>query len=180
MRAPLSVLLCLFITFSSATVASERANKQEELQLLKNRIEKLRKTIETKEHSKSSYSAQLRKIEKQIGVISKSMRSTSNKLKSKRKTLKQLKSDESQLLESIKIQNKALSRQLHAAYTLGQQEQVKLLFSQQSAAELQRNLTYYQYFNRSRQHCSPSKRTLPARAKSWRDCLMTRKSKRKI
>jgi len=131
-------------------LADERISKQKELQQLKARIEKLRKTIESKENSKSSYSAQLRKIEKQIGQISSRIRSSNQKLRDKKASLQQLKQEKEKIQQNIKQQNQQLARQLHAAYTLGQQEHIKLLFSQQNTAQMQRNLTYYQYFNRYR------------------------------
>jgi murein hydrolase activator len=147
----------LFITLTAFTIlfhisafSDDRSRKQKELSQLKSRIEKLRHSIEVKENSKSSYSRQLRNIEKKIGKLSQQINSSTKALKSKRKSLKTLKKDKKRIQRSIKQQNQRLAQQLHAAYTLGQQEQIKLLFSQKNAAQLQRNLTYYEYFTRYR------------------------------
>ena len=43
-----------------------------------------------------------------------------------------------------------LAQQVHAAYTLGKQEKIKLLFSQKGPAAMQRNLVFYQYFSNAR------------------------------
>jgi septal ring factor EnvC (AmiA/AmiB activator) len=150
MQAKFTVFFCLLMLFTAGGQADSRETKQKELKQLKNRIEKLRNTIEVKESSKSHYSAQLRKIEKQIGQISKGIRDTSDQLRAKEKSLDTLNREKTSLEKAIRGHNRELSRQLHAAYTLGRQEHMKLLFSQQSAANLQRNLTYYQYLNRSR------------------------------
>lgn len=110
----------------------------------------LRKTIEVKENSKSSYNRQLRGIEKKIGRISRQIRDSNKQIKLRQKSLNQLKSQKKQIQSSINKHNKNLSAQLHSAYTMGQQERMKLLFTQSNASVLQRNLTYYQYFSRHR------------------------------
>jgi len=47
-------------------------------------------------------------------------------------------------------ENKFLAQQVYAAFTLGQQEKLKLLFSPTDPGMLQRNLVYYQYFSEAR------------------------------
>jgi septal ring factor EnvC (AmiA/AmiB activator) len=47
-------------------------------------------------------------------------------------------------------ESSTLAQQVYSAYTLGQQEKIKLLFSQHDAGDLQRNLIYYQYFSNAR------------------------------
>jgi septal ring factor EnvC (AmiA/AmiB activator) len=44
----------------------------------------------------------------------------------------------------------SLAQQIRAAYTIGQQEYVKILLNQQDPAAVSRTLTYYDYFNRAR------------------------------
>lgn len=146
------LLIILFVSFFIATgaCANNKLKKQKELSQLKSRIDKLKKTIAVKENSKSGLTQQLRQSEKQIGRLSQQINKTSKELKNKKKSLQQLKINKFQIELSLKQQNRQLSRQLHAAYTLGQQEQIKLLFSQKSAIALQRNLTYYQYFSQYR------------------------------
>ena len=62
----LSILLFLIISlgFSQQSFSDDKAKKEKQLTQLKSKIEKLRKTIEVKENSKSSYTRQLRDIEK--------------------------------------------------------------------------------------------------------------------
>jgi murein hydrolase activator len=150
MRFLLIALTAFIISFHISAFSDTKNLKQKELSQLKSRIEKLRQTIEAKENSKSSYSKQLRNIEKKIGKVSQEINRSQDALKTKRKLLDDLNKNKNQIQQSISQQNQQLSQQLHAAYTLGQQEQIKLLFSQKNAAQLQRNLTYYQYFTRYR------------------------------
>ena len=150
MRTASSFIFFALLLFCLQSLAENRQAKEKELSQLKNRIEKLRKTIEVKENSKSSYNRQLRKIEKQIGQISRQIRGSNEKIRAKEKSLRTLNREKKQIQSRIRQQNHQLSKQIHAAYTLGQQEQLKLLFSQQNATALQRNLTYYAYFSRYR------------------------------
>jgi septal ring factor EnvC (AmiA/AmiB activator) len=50
----------------------------------------------------------------------------------------------------LATQQNALSRQLRAAYAMGQQQYVKMLLSQEDPARLGRVLTYYRYLNQAR------------------------------
>lgn len=150
MHLILAFMLSLSVTFGALAGSSDRETKEKELSALKNRIEKLRKTIEVKENSKSQYNRQLRHIEKQIGDISQQIRASNQAVKLKQQELKQLDDNKKTLENTIYQQNRQLAKQIHTAYTLGQQEQMKLLFSQQNPGNLQRNLTYYQYFSNFR------------------------------
>lgn len=143
------VLSCL-IAYPVAAQIDEKAKKVQQLTQLKSRIEKLRKTIEVKENSRSSYIRQLRDIEKKIGTLGRQIRKTGENIQQQKKQVKKLKQQTSQLRQQLARQNSLLASQIYTAYTLGQQEQIKLLLSQQDPGELQRNLTYYRYFSDSR------------------------------
>jgi septal ring factor EnvC (AmiA/AmiB activator) len=147
MRVFFLLLLSSLLILGSTADANERAKKEKQLTQLKSKIDKLRKTIEVKENSKSSYTRQLRKIEKKIGSLSQKIRNTNQAVRQQQKQLSRLKKQKRKISQQLKRQNELLSRQLYTAYTLGQQEQMKLLFSQGDANNLQRNLTYYQYFS---------------------------------
>lgn len=148
----LSVLLFLIISlgFSQQSFSDDKAKKEKQLTQLKSKIEKLRKTIEVKENSKSSYTRQLRDIEKKIGQLSRRIRDTRQAVRDQKKRLQQLTRQKSAIRQQLQRQNNLLQHQIHTAYTLGKQEQMKLLFSQGDAGNLQRNLTYYRYFSNFR------------------------------
>lgn len=150
MRIIAAFLFCALFLFAHAVSADEKADKQKQLTQLKARIEKLRHAIEVKENSKSSYSRQLRQIEKQIGALSQNIRNSSKQLKARQQSLRELQENKNHIAARIQGQNDQLAQQLHTAYTLGQQEQLKLFFSQENASVLQRNMTYYEYFSRYR------------------------------
>ena len=150
MRFSIFLFISFILAFGGIADASEKIQKQKQLTQLKSKIDKLRKTIEVKENSRSSYNKQLRKIEKQIGAISNKIRKSSQSIKSRKRELSRLGKNKKRIQTDISTHNRQLSEQLHTAYTLGNQEQVKLLFSQQNADNFQRNLIYYEYFSNYR------------------------------
>ncbi len=150
MRLPVVLFLCLIFALNSAGFAADKAKTQKQLTQLKSKIEKLRKTIEVKENSKSSYNRKLRQIEKQIGELSNKIRDSRRAIKTRQRSLAKLNKSKRTIQNDIARHNRQLSEQLHTAYTLGNQEQVKLLFSQKNAENLQRNLAYYEYFSNFR------------------------------
>mgnify|MGYP002640174155 FL=1 len=146
MPAILILLFSIIILIGIPAQATDKSKKQKELTQLQNKIGKLKKTIEVKENSRSSYNRQLKEIEKQIGSLSKDIRDSNRSISQQQSALNKLNRNKKAIQTSIKKHHKDISRQMFAAYTLGDQEQIKLLFSQQNAATLQRNLTFYNYY----------------------------------
>ena len=90
MRTALVFFLCLLAVLAGPPQANDKENRQQQLTELKNRIEKLRKTIEAKENSRSSYHRQLRTIEKQIGSLSRKISESNQAITSKKQDLRRL------------------------------------------------------------------------------------------
>jgi septal ring factor EnvC (AmiA/AmiB activator) len=141
------LLLCL-ATLPSA--ASDKSKKEDELRALQAKISNLQKTISEKQDSKSAYVKQLEKIERSISTVSQKISASKKKIIDTKSELRQLRTQKKQSQNELSQQNSTLSQQVYLAYTLGQQEKIKLLFSQQDAGGLQRNLIYYQYFSNAR------------------------------
>ncbi len=135
---------------STEVMADQKAQKEKQLQSLQSKIKKLKKTIDVKQDSKSRYAAQLRKIEGQIGQVSKKISNTEKKIRESKNLLKELRQTRRKHQKKLVQENDILAQQIYAAYTLGKQEKIKLLFSQRDPSTLQRNLVYYQYFSEAR------------------------------
>ena len=151
MRFPGPAWIALIMLLSpSGGISDEKTEKTRQLEQLKAKIEKIRQAIEVKENSKSSYSGQLRRIEKKIAQLDRQLRQSTRRIRQHERELVGLQKDKQRIQADLDRQNRALSDQLHTAYTLGKQERLKLLFSQQDPLVLQRNLTYYEYFSRYR------------------------------
>ncbi len=149
----LKILACALLSLLLVCPLAQSASKEEkekQLQSLLHKIEKLRQTIDVKEDSKSRYIKQLKSIERNIGKVSQRIRSTAKKIQSKQSELGKLRDTRRQHQRQLGRENNTLAEQLYAAYTLGRQEKVKLLFSQQDVQLIQRNLVYYEYFSNAR------------------------------
>ena len=142
-----AVLTCCLL---QPLVADEKTQKEKQLKALQGKIEKLKKTIHVKQDSKSRYTSQLREIEGEIGKLSKKIRTTEKKIKQRKNELKKLRDTRKQHQKKLAKENDILAEQVYAAFTLGKQEQMKLLFSQQDVEFIQQNLVYYQYFSNAR------------------------------
>lgn len=145
----LSVFLCLCLAVLPSA-ASDKSKKESELKALQAKISKLQETIAVKQDSKSAYLKQLKKIEQSIGNLSEKISASKKEIISKKSELHQLRKLKQKSQKRLREESSALAQQVYSAYTLGQQEKIKLLFSQQDAGDLQRNLIYYQYFSNAR------------------------------
>jgi len=130
--------------------ADDKALKQRELKGVLQKIDKLKQAINVKEDSKSQYIKQLKAIEGNIGQVNRKVREINAQITKRKSELSELRQTRLQHQRSLSRENDYLAEQIYAAFTLGRQEKVKLLFSQQAPADLQRNLVYYEYFSNAR------------------------------
>jgi len=130
--------------------AEDKALKERELKALLQKIGKLKQVIDVKEDSKSQYIKQLKAIEGNIGQVNREIRAIDEQIAKRKAELAKLRQTRLQHQRSLSRENDYLAEQIYAAFTLGREEKVKLLFSQQAPNELQRNLVYYQYFSNAR------------------------------
>ena len=148
--ATLCLLTLSFLLAPAALQADQKSQKEKQLQALQSEISKLKKIIDVKQDSKSKFALQLRKIEGKIGELSKKISATRNEIKRSRTELDNLRRSRKTHQKKLAQENDLLTQQVHAAYTLGKQEKIKLLFSQKGPAAMQRNLVFYQYFSNAR------------------------------
>ena len=150
---PRSLLLGLLLGCLAGgplAIADERADKEQQLKQLLRKIDKLKQAIEVKEDSKSQYIRQLKNIEGDIGAINRKVRAIGAEVRARNKELTALRQTRLEHQRKLSRENEYLAEQVYTAFTLGRQERVKLLFSQQSPDALQRNLVYYEYFSNAR------------------------------
>jgi len=131
-------------------IADDKAKKQQQLQVLLKEIDKLKQAIDVKEDSKSRYIKQLKNIELDIGQVNRDIGKINAQIKTRKTELSKLRATRLEHQRRLSRENEFLAEQVYAAFTLGRQEKVKLLFSQQQPENLQRNLVYYEYFSNAR------------------------------
>lgn len=149
-RKLLVMLLVAGLVSGSFAIAADKATSEKQLKSVLQKIDKLKQAIDVKEDSKSRYIKQLKTIEGDIGRLGRKIRALGKEIASKKSELKSLRATRLEHQRQLSRENEYLAEQVYAAFTLGRQEKVKLLFSQQDPETLQRNLVYYQYFSNAR------------------------------
>ncbi len=150
---PSRLFLCALIAglvVAPQSLAADRSVKEKQLKTVLIKIEKLKQAIDVKEDSKSGYIKQLKSIEGKIGKLNQKIRGIGKKIKGKKSELASLRETRLKHQRRLSRENDYLAEQVYTAFTLGREEKVKLLFSQQDPQTLQRNLVYYQYFSNAR------------------------------
>jgi septal ring factor EnvC (AmiA/AmiB activator) len=151
MQARLAIfILAASLVAAPLSVADDKSVKEKQLKTLLHKIDKLKQTIDVKEDSKSRYIKQLKTIERSIGKVNLKIRKIGDQIDAKKADLTALRATRLEHQRSLSRENEYLAEQVYSAFTLGRQEKVKLLFSQQKPQTLQRNLVYYQYFSNAR------------------------------
>ena len=150
MRKLLLAILVAGLVSAPLAIAANKATSEKQLKSVLGKIEKLKQAIDVKEDSKSKYIKQLKSIESNIGKLSQKIRAIGKKISGKKAELESLRATRLKHQRQLSKENDYLAEQVYAAFTLGRQEKVKLLFSQQDPQTLQRNLVYYQYFSNAR------------------------------
>jgi murein hydrolase activator len=153
--SPLPLLLTLVVASHVAinptsVYAATKDQTEQELKQLKTKIQKLKQIIDVKLDSKSQYGNQLKKIEIKVSALLQKVRSINTSIKRTQSELKALRSTRLKHQKQLSSENNLLARQVYSAYTLGRQQKLKLLFSQQNAGQLQRNLVYFEYLTNAR------------------------------
>ena len=150
LRKLLLMLLVAGLVIGPFAIAADKATSEKQLKSVLRKIGKLKQAIDVKEDSKSQYIKQLKTIEGDIGRLGQKIRALGKEIGSKKSELKSLRATRLEHQRQLSRENEYLAEQVYAAFTLGRQEKVKLLFSQQDPQTLQRNLVYYQYFSNAR------------------------------
>jgi len=150
LRKLLLMLLVAGLVIGPFAIAADKATSEKQLKSVLRKIDKLKQAIDVKEDSKSRYIKQLKTIEGDIGRLGQKVRALGKEIGSKKSELKSLRATRLEHQRQLSRENEYLAEQVYAAFTLGRQEKVKLLFSQQDPQTLQRNLVYYQYFSNAR------------------------------
>ncbi len=140
----------LILAVGLATQADERSARESQLKAVQQKIEQLKQAIEVKENSKSQYIRQLKSIETQIGSVNEKIRRIRREIDAGKTELAALRETRREHQRQLSVETEYLAEQVYAAFTLGRQEKIKMLFARRDPSRLQRNLVYYQYFSNAR------------------------------
>jgi septal ring factor EnvC (AmiA/AmiB activator) len=155
LRTIFSIFLFLWLFFSF-NVAS--ASKNEDMSHYQGKLEKLQKSIaKVQQHLKGSKKqrshvvTELHTLEAEISKNSQKLKSLEKAVYSSRKQEKKLKSELKTLNKQLDNQRTILSEQIRSAYSMGHQQNIKMLLNQQDPAQAGRTQAYFNYLNRARQ-----------------------------
>ena len=126
------------------------SNKDQELQQVQTKIKAVSDNLSRLKKQESQASSELKHIERQYGKISHTLQNLNTQVKQKQQRITQIHIEIQQQQQWLDTQKTHLAGQVKAAYLLGKQAQLKLLFNQEDTSRASRIMTYYQYFNQAR------------------------------
>lgn len=146
------LLLCLFL-FSNNVFAS----KNEDISHFQSKLENLQKSItKVQEHLKGSKKqrsqilTELNALESEISKNAVKLNKLEQELQKIVTRKKHLENELQQLNRDLLKQRDILSKQVRSAYSMGRQQNLKMLLNQQDPAQVGRAQEYFNYVNRAR------------------------------
>lgn len=145
------LLLSLFLYHTPAAAQRDSATeKAVQLEQLQQRIAELRKVLQKVEGRRDDARSALRESEQKIGAISRTLYRLVAKVRAHKEKLDTLRQQHGLLMSKMDRQRVLLAGQVRASYSMGRQEELKILLNQGDPGTMQRSLVYYDYLNRSR------------------------------
>jgi septal ring factor EnvC (AmiA/AmiB activator) len=147
-HALIPLLFCLLSAPLAAANTVEQ--RQAELERLRQQIAKLQGELDVDRGRYDTLMSELRRVERRIGRIGRSIKRLKGQLREQEKKLTALRQRRGELQLSIAEQRRYLAGQIRAAYAMGRQEYFKILLNQEDPSAVGRTLTYYDYLNKAR------------------------------
>ena len=144
--------LGLGLLLPAAVLSAENDPKilEQQLQDLEVEISKFKQLLDKTNSQRSSLEDNLRTNEKAINELLKKIEQMQQAIQQGETTINTLRQEKSGLEAARLQQQNYLITQLRAAYEIGNQPYMKVLLNQEDPSQLDRMLTYYQYFSRAR------------------------------
>lgn len=148
----LVLLAMIWATSSHSQQATEqdKAQKEQQLAAIQTQIEERLEAVAERQRELTDTEVELRELEEKTAAIAARLRNTQRQAAALEQRITANQQRQQQLLEDKRKQQKLLAQQVANAYTNGDNDFLKLLLNQQDPADLERLLSYYQYFNQAR------------------------------
>ncbi|MBT8138114.1 MAG: peptidoglycan DD-metalloendopeptidase family protein [Gammaproteobacteria bacterium] len=144
------LLILVAIPGQSGHAADDRAEREKELQQVRQRIEALRGEIDADIEKRDSMTARLRDTERLLGAVRRNLASLRTERESSEARQRALSQQQQQRRAELDSVRDSLAGQLRAAYVNGREERLKLLLSHRDPAVVGRQNIYYRYLTDSR------------------------------
>src|SRR5210317_1625279 len=154
-RLFISLFLFLILFFG---VSDAFASKNEDMEHYQGKLEKLQKSIaKIQQHLKgtkrqrSSVLTELKNLESEISKNSRKLKKIEDDIYKVKGQKRNLEGELAQLNRQLSEQRAILSEQVRSAYSMGHQQNLKMLLNQQDPAQAGRAHVYFNYLNRARE-----------------------------
>lgn len=147
------LFLCLFFSFNpvSASKNEDMSHYQDKLTRLQKSIAKIHQHLKGSKKQRSHVITELKNLDLEISKTSRKLKNLEQNINSSRQQEKKLKHELSQLNRQLAEQRTILAEQIRLAYSMGHQQNLKMLLNQQDPAQAGRTQMYFNYLNRARQ-----------------------------
>ena len=142
--------LLLTAALAGASPAAAQDGERQRLEALEADIEALEREIARQIDRRDDGMAELRTIELSIAETRQALGAVRERVEAQTARRAALETERGQAAERLAAEEAALAEQVRLSYMTGRQELVKLVLSQESAADFGRMLVYYDYLNRHR------------------------------
>jgi len=124
---------------------------QDKLEKLQKSIAKVQQHLKGSKKQRSHVVTELKTLEEEISKNAIKLKRLEKDVYKSRKQEKKLKDELNQLNKQLAQQRTILSEQIRSAYSMGHQQNLKMLLNQQDPAQTGRTQAYFNYLNRARQ-----------------------------
>ncbi len=147
------LFLWLFFGFSTVSVSKneDMSHYQDKLAKLQKSIAKIHQHLKGSKKQRSHVVTELKTLEAEISKTSRKLKTLETKVLNSQQQTKKLKHELNQLNRQLAEQRTILSEQIRSAYSMGHQQNLKMLLNQQDPAQAGRTQAYFNYLNRARQ-----------------------------
>lgn len=154
-RTIFSIFLFLWLFFSfnlvSASKNEDMSHYQDKLTKLQKSIAKIHQHLKGSKKQRSHVITELKTLEVEISKTSQKLKTLERDVQNSRQQKKKLKQELTQLNRQLTEQRTVLSEQIRSAYSMGHQQNLKMLLNQQDPTQAGRTQMYFNYLNRARQ-----------------------------
>ncbi len=148
----ISLFFCLFCSFNSvfASKNEDMVHYQGKLEKLQKSIAKIQQHLKGTKKQRSSVLTELKTLELEISQNALKLKTLSRQVQQSRQKKIRLEKELKQLNNQLSHQRVILAELVRAAYSMGHQQNLKMLLNQQDPAQAGRAQEYFNYLNKAR------------------------------
>jgi septal ring factor EnvC (AmiA/AmiB activator) len=144
------LLLTLLLALMALPAAAASKDPEADLKRVKQRIEKLQRSVREDVARRDKLSANLRESEESVAAARRRLDDVRGRVRKSDARLAELAGERARAEKTLEEQRDELAAALRTAYVTGKEEHLKLLLSQKDPAALGRMLVYYSYLGKAR------------------------------